>query len=117
MKKLLVLAVACVLSLTALASTASADGCAGPFCNSGPYKSGGGLFGGLFARQPMPAFQAAPWYSYYPYNSHFMTPAPMMSPFAAPPYVGGGYGGFGAQGMMTNPYFPTAPQVMPGTGR
>lgn len=118
MKKLLVIAVACSLVLTGLTSSVQANGCGGsPFCNSGPYAgTQGGLFG-LFAKSPMPAFQAAPWYHYYPYNSHFLTPAPMMSPYYAPPYVGGAYsGGFG--GGMTNPFFPTAPQVMPaGPGR
>jgi hypothetical protein len=115
MKKMLVIAVVSCFALTGISSSAFADGCNSPFCggsNSGGL-FGGGLFGGLFAKQPMPAFQAAPWYSYWPYNSHFQTPAPMMSPYYAPPYVGGAFGGQGAPGMMMNPYFPTAPQAMP----
>ena len=44
-----------------------------------------------------PRLQASPWYSYWPYNGHFMTPAPFGGPFVPPPTVGGG---------MANPYFP-----------
>ena len=51
----------------------------------------------------LPVFLAAPWYLYWPYDAHFMTPAPVAAPFFAPPapgnypaqpYIGpvGGYG-------------------------
>ena len=65
----------------------------------------------FFRQAPVPAFQAAPWYSYWPYNSHFMTPAPLTGAYYGPP--GGGAGG------LVNPYFPaaggayTAPGAMP----
>lgn len=88
MKKLFL---AAILGVTALTSTASAGG--NPFCQG---RSAGGGFG-LFNRQPVPAFQAAPWYLYWPYDAHFMTPAPLQGAFAAPPY--GGHG-------LVNPYFP-----------
>lgn len=116
MKKLIVLAAISCLVLPTVATSAKADGCGSPFCSGGLFANPGplgGPFGGLFAKSPMPAFQAAPWYSYWPYNSHFMTPAPMMSPYYAPPYVGAAYGGGGMPGMMVNPYFPAAPQAMP----
>jgi len=58
-----------------------------------------GYGGGLFHKQPLPAFQAAPWYLYFPYNAHFQTPSPMYNaPWYGPPSTG--YGG------MVNPYFP-----------
>ena len=80
-----------------IASDARADGCAGgPFCQNNHR----GPFGGFFFKQPVPAFQAAPWYLYWPYNAHFQTPAPLSGAYYAPPYTGG---------HMVNPYFP-APQ-------
>ena len=54
----------------------------------------------LFRKQSLPAFQAAPWYLYWPYNGHFQTPAPLYGQFYAPP----GMGGYGA-GPGANPYF------------
>lgn len=96
MKKLFaLLAVAAVALLTA--STATAAGHANPF--NIPGHSG---HGGLFKKTPLPAFQAAPWYTYWPYNSHFQTPAPLP-----------GAEGFGGGGW-TNPYF--APAYGPGYG-
>ena len=32
-----------------------------------------------------PTFQAAPWYNYWPYDGHFLTPAPVSGAFSAPP--------------------------------
>lgn len=55
----------------------------------------------LFRKQPMPAFQAAPWYLYWPYNGHFMTPAPMGGAWYGP---NGGMGDIYGGGMV-NPYF------------
>jgi hypothetical protein len=48
--------------------------------------------------------QAAPWYLYFPYNAHFMTPGPLAAPFFAPPYAGG---------ALVNPYFPAPVQIAP----
>ena len=99
MKKLFVIAAATTLGVAALASEASASGCASPFCGS-PGGGGGWRPGGLFMKQPLPAFQAAPWYLYWPYNAHFMTPSPLTGPYYAPPYSGG---------QLVNPYFPAQP--------
>jgi hypothetical protein len=82
---------AAAMSLLGLTSAAQAAGCDSPFCQG----SGKGLFGG--GGGPLPAFQAAPWYLYWPYNQHFMTPSPMQGAYSAPPYHGGG---------LVNPYFP-----------
>ena len=87
MKKFLFVAA----SLAGAASAAQAGGCDSPFCQGQR-----GLFGGHGGRA-MPAFQAAPWYLYWPYNQHFMTPSPMQGAYSAPPM---GYGG------VANPYFP-----------
>ena len=75
------------------------QGCNGPLCQAPPSVDGGGLFGRILGRQPMPAFQAAPWYLYWPYNAHFMTPAPLQGAYYAPPTGGG----------MVNPYFQSSP--------
>ncbi len=65
------------------------------------------IFKSVFHRQPLPAFQAAPWYLYWPYNAHFQTPAPMISaPYYAPPGAGGG-------SYQINPYFPQQPYGYP----
>jgi hypothetical protein len=90
MKKTLLL-IAVGFGLTALAPTASAQQ-PNPFNvpTVGPIKK-------LFKKSPLPAFQASPWYMYFPYNAHFQTPAPMLGESGA-----GGFGGFGSP----NPYFP-----------
>ena len=89
MKKL----VAAVAVLAAAVSSASAAGNAQPFCqNCGPQFG----VGSLLIKHPMPAFQAAPWYMYYPYDAHFQTPAPLGGPYYAPP----------PGGQLVNPYFP-----------
>ena len=97
MKKVLL----AVVAILGIAGEASANGgCpGGPFCSQ--YSAGPRL--SFFKQTPMPAFQAAPWYLYFPYNSHFQTPAPMMGGYSAPPMGGAG----------VNPYFP-APMQMPG---
>ena len=94
MKKLILAAVA-VLGVALSAAPASAAGCSSPFCQ------GPGVKGTVFKKHPMPAFQAAPWYLYWPYNAHFMTPSPLQGPYYAPPPAGG----------VVNPYFPAAPVV------
>lgn len=49
-------------------------------------------------QQPkLPVFQAAPWYNYWPYDGHFLTPAPISGPFYGPPMTGN---------FPVNPYFP-----------
>jgi hypothetical protein len=105
MKNMFTLLVAGVVMLLA-AESASAQ-----FPNANPFNSptGDPLFKRLFVKQPLPAFQAAPWYLYWPYHAHFMTPAPLGlgAPYASPP-VGQGYG-FGGG----NPYFPQSPNGMP----
>ncbi|VTR97240.1 hypothetical protein [Tuwongella immobilis] len=59
---------------------------------------------------PAQGFQAAPWYLYWPYDAHFLTPAPLMGPYSAPPSP---YGMPYAPGMPLNgfpgygvPYVP-----------
>lgn len=90
MKKLLVLLAAGIGAL-ATASTASAAGHANPF-NANTHNS---PFAKFFKKTPLPAFQAAPWYTYWPYNNHFQTPAPLPGHDVPNP----------GQGWM-NPYFP-----------
>lgn len=55
------------------------------------------LFGG--GHKNLPAFQAAPWYNYWPYDAHFLTPAPVGGAFYGPPMTGN---------FPVNPYFPAA---------
>jgi hypothetical protein len=50
-----------------------------------------------FHRTKLPVFQAAPWYNYWPYDAHFLTPAPVNGQFYGPPMTGN---------FPTNPYFP-----------
>ena len=94
MKKFL-FAVAAAVALLAFAGNAQAQS---PNVFEGPRKP---IFKSLFHKQPLPAFQAAPWYLYFPYNSHFQTPAPMMGAYSAPPMGGAGM----------NPYFPAPMQM------
>jgi len=92
-----------VMALVMLASSTSpsrADG-GSPFLAGQPGNyPNEGLLSYLFHRRPVPTFQAAPWYLYWPYNAHFMTPAPIYGPYMPPPGVGG---------AMINPYFPAFP--------
>lgn len=77
-------------------------GCNGPMCNQPKYPYlGAYLFG--HQKQPLPTFQAAPWYLYWPYDGHFQTPAPVNAPFYGPPTAGN---------FPVNPYFP-APAYAP----
>lgn len=77
-----VLAMACV-------SESSAYG-PYPTVGSRPYQAG----------TPRVGFMAAPWYLYWPYDAHFMTPAPVYGAYYPPPNVYGSY---------SMPYFPTQP--------
>jgi hypothetical protein len=95
-KFLLLLAVVAGLILTN--SVATAGGNANPFNVPG----NNSLFR-IFKKTPLPAFQAAPWYTYFPYNGHFQTPAPMPGQDVPGPM---GYG-YGAGNGWMNPYFPT----------
>ena len=103
------------LALSATADRALAGGPKGcSNCGSGGIGAGGPprtLFGGIGHKQ-LPAFQAAPWYLYWPYDGHFMTPAPVTGAFYGPPVSGN---------FPVNPYFPggapgyggPVPQQMP----
>lgn len=51
----------------------------------------------LLHKPNLPVFQAAPWYQYWPYDAHFLTPAPISGPFYGPPMTGN---------FPVNPYFP-----------
>jgi hypothetical protein len=89
-------------SLVGISAVHAAGGC-GPFCNAR---------GGTHGAGGKAAFQAAPWYLYWPYNAHFMTPAPLTGAYYAPPSTGA---------MLTSPYFPAQqpaqmaqPNAMPG---
>lgn len=53
--------------------------------------------GSLFGHKDLPVYRAAPWYLYWPYDGHFLMPAPLTGPFYPPPAAP--YGG-------ANPYFP-----------
>jgi hypothetical protein len=105
MKKL-ILALVASAGLLAVAQSATAGGNANPF--NGPPSTR--LIFPLFHKQSLPAFQAAPWYLYWPYNGHFQTPAPIHGAFYGPPGMGGAYGG----GGMANPYFQQVPPQYPG---
>ncbi|MCI0701868.1 MAG: hypothetical protein L0241_12370 [Planctomycetia bacterium] len=100
---LVVTGAACLaLALDASTAQAAGPGCNGPFCNQpkyptfGSYLSNHPAFSG-FQKPKLPAFQAAPWYMYWPYDAHFLTPAPITGPFYGPPVHGN---------FPVNPYFP-----------
>ena len=81
--------------LAALPAVAQAKG--NPFHSQPhPPRLGPYLFANHNNRQ-LPAFQAAPWYLYWPYDGHFQTPAPVHAPFYGPPVAGN---------FPVNPYFP-----------
>jgi hypothetical protein len=101
--RLTVFGLAAVFGVAATASDASAfggppvqGGCSGPFCNQGKYPT---LASYVFKSHstPLPTFQAAPWYLYWPYDAHFLTPAPVHGAFYGPP---------GPGNFPVNPYFP-----------
>jgi hypothetical protein len=99
--RLLLIALGVVAGLAITAGTASAVGhpCNGPFCNQAAYPSyrHSLLALGAHNRQPLPTFQASPWYLYWPYDGHFLTPAPVTGAFYGPPTAGN---------FPVNPYFP-----------
>ena len=55
------------------------------------------LFG---AHKNLPVYQAAPWYNYWPYDAHFLAPAPVSGPFYGPPLTGN---------FRSNLHFPARP--------
>ena len=67
-----------------------------PVPNSPRYSTLGSFFFRSH-QKPLPTYQAAPWYLYWPYDGHFLTPAPIHAPFMAPPVTGN---------FPVNPYFP-----------
>ncbi len=73
-------------------ASCGARGCG--FCGYPQYYS---LLGKCAGGQPLPAYQAAPWYLYWPYDGHFLTPAPVTGAFYGPPIAGN---------FPVNPYFP-----------
>lgn len=81
MKKMIV-ALAAFAAIASSSSEALAGGCSGPWCGHG---------------NPA-AFQAAPWYLYWPYNQHFQMPAPM--------YGAAWYGPQSYGAPLQSPYFP-----------
>lgn len=97
LKKTLLAAAVALVAAPCGASAADWNHHGSPFMSQprqphlGPY-----LFANHRNRQ-LPAFQAAPWYLYWPYDGHFMTPAPVHAPFYGPP-TGGNF--------PVNPYFP-----------
>jgi hypothetical protein len=108
--RLTLIAVLASAALAATATNVSADGwgCAGPGCGAGcspgfnthplgtpRYYSFGNYACGQCSNKP--TFQAAPWYLYWPYDGHFLTPAPVTGAFYGPPTPGN---------FPVNPYFP-----------
>jgi hypothetical protein len=122
----LIVAAAIGAAFATTIDTARADGVPGPgYPGAGPGYPGGGpgagnqgppstlgqaylqshnppgqhiaLFFQNFHRTKLPAFQAAPWYNYWPYDGHFLTPAPINGQFYGPPLTGN---------FPVNPYFP-----------
>jgi hypothetical protein len=97
--RLLAIAVVATAALGATATDARADGApCGLFSTQLPYPHyyTFGAFTG-HGQKPLPTFQAAPWYLYWPYDGHFLTPAPVTGAFFGPPTPGN---------FPVNPYFP-----------
>ena len=92
------LGIAAAIAVTAGTASAAGHPCNGPTCNQGAYPKHFTLLSSCFgSRQPLPTFQAAPWYLYWPYDAHFLTPAPVTGAFYGPPTPGN---------FPVNPYFP-----------
>jgi hypothetical protein len=96
-----VIAATACLALAVTADLARADGfgcrnCGGHGAGHAPATLFQG-FGFQKQKQKLPVFQAAPWYQYWPYDAHFLTPAPVAGPFYGPPLTGN---------FPINPYFP-----------
>src|SRR5262245_37141037 len=91
------LGVTAVVAVTAGTANASGHPCNGPFCNQAAYPNYRSLFGHFGGHKQLPVYQAAPWYLYWPYDAHFLTPAPVTGAFYGPPTPGN---------FPVNPYFP-----------
>lgn len=117
------IAAAVGLALAAASGTAEAGDKGCKSCGTGGHFGGksvpqpstlfnGSLLSHLpsFQKQKLPVFQAAPWYQYWPYDGHFMTPAPITGAFYGPP---------GPGNFPVNPYFPghAGPPLMAPPGR
>jgi hypothetical protein len=86
--------------LAGFAATATEASAFGKKTHPAPkYTTAVSAFGG---GQPLPVFQAAPWYLYWPYDGHFLTPAPVQGAFYGPP---------GPGNFPVNPYFPAGPAM------
>jgi hypothetical protein len=111
MKKWILVAALAIFGLSTSEVNANPLQCKGPFCTGNkPFygSSASGCLGFLCHKQGpiLPVYQAAPWYLYWPYDAHFMTPAPVYGQYFAPPTFG--YGG--------NAYFPMQhPAYIPGS--
>ena len=93
------------VGLLAVASPAArADGGYGPFKGGPKYPTFFGWIHGSHS-QPLPVYQAAPWYLYWPYDGHFLTPAPIGGAFYGAPVPGN---------FPVNPYFPGPAYGYPG---
>jgi hypothetical protein len=93
MKSLRTFVIAAVVAAGFAAGQAQAIGKRG--CPPPKYTTAAAAFGA--GSQPLPVFQAAPWYLYWPYDGHFLTPAPVQGAFYGPP---------GPGNFPVNPYFP-----------
>jgi len=93
----LVLGIAAATLLATSVAPALAGGGYGPFKGGPTYPT---FFGWVHSshgsQQPLPVYQAAPWYLYWPYDAHFQTPAPIGGAFYGPPVPGN---------FPVNPYF------------
>jgi len=89
-----------VAALIGTAGAANAWPHNGPYSNQSSYPKyntvANYVHGTYGHKQPQPTFQAAPWYLYWPYDGHFMTPAPVGGQFNGPPTPGN---------FPVNPYF------------
>jgi hypothetical protein len=101
---------ACVLALPLLALPAEAKAFGGaPFQIDVGAKAWCNVRWGPYGGMP----QAGPWYLYWPYEAHFLAPAPGVSPFFPPPMtLPPGFG----QPPAPMPHVPQgyAPPVPPG---
>jgi hypothetical protein len=80
----------------------------GPTANDHPNPFFSGIFAHFRGGNVLPVFQAAPWYLYWPYDAHFLMPAPMGGAFYPPPMMGN---------YPVQPYFPASqPQWRPAMG-
>lgn len=85
------------LLLAVTSPSALADGGYGPFKGGPSYPTFSSWVHGSHNQKPLPVYQAAPWYLYWPYDGHFMTPAPIGGAFYPPPVQGN---------FPVNPYYP-----------